>query len=415
MKVFVVVFVLIFVFVSSLLSQSRWVLAIGISEYTDNNITSLKYCHRDAQALAEYFKKDGVPSSQIQVLVNENATKENILNALRDIKNKISFDAQFVFFISGHGSPDPDNPNKHYFLTSDTTQGYPDTALDMKQVKEEITKMRIKEAVMLVDTCHSGGAKSGNLKNQDLDGAFKNTVITRIQEVRIAILASSRTYEKSIEKDSWQHGAFTYSILQGLSGRADEDRDGKISVVELTDFVEMDVRKLTRRGQNPTSHFSGHWNTGSVFGSSLGKPDTPEPSAPSNSDRKWVSTSEDGRFKVDSVGIILDQETGMEWLVGPNRDATYTFAETWVASLSKWTYGDGWRMPTKLELKKLYCYGKGTRNIDPVFKTLGWFVWAEIKDSSSAWYVIFENGGEHWDYREGDGGPRVFAVRVGKQ
>ena len=38
------------------------------------------------------------------------------------------------------------------------------------------------------------------------------------------------------------------------------------------------------------------------------------------------------RFMVSSDGAIADSRTGLEWVVGPDRDMNYAQAEQWVAN-----------------------------------------------------------------------------------
>ena len=40
---------------------------------------------------------------------------------------------------------------------------------------------------------------------------------------------------------------------RGLKGEADQNRDGRVQVSELRDFVEQEVRRLTNGRQSPTS------------------------------------------------------------------------------------------------------------------------------------------------------------------
>jgi len=117
------------------------------------------------------------------------------------------------------------------------------------------------------------------------------------------------------------------------------------------------------------------------------------------------------RFTRDaSTGVIRDSETGLEWLVGPDRDTDYAAAEAWVASLGD-VSGGGWRMPAVAELRTLYQPGVGTRNMDPVFVTTGWWVWGEPCDSSFAGFFYFYGGYESWGSRVHSYRNRVFAVR----
>ena len=115
------------------------------------------------------------------------------------------------------------------------------------------------------------------------------------------------------------------------------------------------------------------------------------------------------RFAAASEGIIRDSRTGLEWIAGPDRDLDYEQAVQWVASCR--TAGGAWRMPTRYELKTLYQPGMGRRNVDPVFNTSGWWVWAESRDSETAWSFSFNHGCITWDARTYSRYGRVFAVR----
>jgi hypothetical protein len=115
------------------------------------------------------------------------------------------------------------------------------------------------------------------------------------------------------------------------------------------------------------------------------------------------------RFEVSADGMITDGQTKLEWVVGPDKDTNYAQAMQWVASCA--VAGGGWRMPTRVELKTLYQPGVGERNVDPAFKTTGWWVWAEPHDSSSAWRFFFDDGFETWRGRDLSDSNRVFGVR----
>lgn len=106
-----------------------------------------------------------------------------------------------------------------------------------------------------------------------------------------------------------------------------------------------------------------------------------------------------------AMTIIYDDDN-LEWVVGPDQDITRDEAKDWVDSL-----GDGWRMPTTDELKTLYQSGIGSRNIDPLFQTTGWFVWSDKIDGSSVFTVYFGSGDELPYARDFSYLSRVFAAR----
>jgi len=109
--------------------------------------------------------------------------------------------------------------------------------------------------------------------------------------------------------------------------------------------------------------------------------------------------------------IVIDTKTGLEWVAGPDRATTCNEAKRWVENLN--VAGGGWRMPTMEELRTLYKKGAGSRNMTPLIKTKGWWVWTgETKGSWSAWFFNFISGKESWDFR--NYWARGFAVRSRK-
>lgn len=110
--------------------------------------------------------------------------------------------------------------------------------------------------------------------------------------------------------------------------------------------------------------------------------------------------------------MIYDSQTDLEWLVGPNQNTNFAQAEQWVTSVGDES-GGGWAMPSQDELAMLYKKGAGDRNIDPLFKTSGWWVWSDAYDPASSWRFgfSFSGGEEYWNFKDRSRDGRVFAVR----
>jgi len=109
-----------------------------------------------------------------------------------------------------------------------------------------------------------------------------------------------------------------------------------------------------------------------------------------------------------ALNIVKDPATGLDWVAGPDKDTTWDQARTWVKSLP----GGGWRMPAPDELKSLYREGAGTRNMTPLLKTTGWYVWSgKTGDATTAAYFFFEWGIDGEIIRSFSADYRGFAVR----
>lgn len=118
----------------------------------------------------------------------------------------------------------------------------------------------------------------------------------------------------------------------------------------------------------------------------------------------------DGDFILHRTGIVFDKKSNLEWYAGPDINTTWDEAKSWAESLS--IDGSGWRMPTIKELRTLYKQDAGTRNMTPLLKVTGWWIWSvETKDSSSAWLYSFKLGKEYLFQRSSSFNFRALAVR----
>jgi hypothetical protein len=110
-------------------------------------------------------------------------------------------------------------------------------------------------------------------------------------------------------------------------------------------------------------------------------------------------------------GIVKDTKTGLEWVVGPDGGMAWNEAKAWVESLN--VGGGGWRVPTLEELKGLYQYGKGRRNMTPLLETTGYYVWSSQQAGQHFLAFDFTTGFDNinWFYRSHSNSNRAFAVR----
>ena len=125
---------------------------------------------------------------------------------------------------------------------------------------------------------------------------------------------------------------------------------------------------------------------------------------------KPVKIKRDGQFIAYDNGIVKDTKTGLEWYAGPDKDTSWYTAKNWVENLT--VAGGGWRMPTRYDFRSLFNKGAGERNMTPLLKTTGWWIWSdETRGSSSAWIFIFNVGDGEWVNLELSDDKRGFAVR----
>ncbi len=235
-----------------------WGLAIGVSEYADPGL-NLEYADKDALSLAQAIRKqDGRMFSEVhfKTLVNEEVTRNSIIENITSHLGMAAPDDVIFMFIAGHGIKHQ-RSGSYYFVPHDAdADSILSKGLRMSDFDEavKILSKDVNKVIIAMDTCHSGAMKVGTRAL----GGGENLAETLREASGIFILAASKGGESSLEDEKFMlhegdsgHGAFTYALIQGMSGKANYDRDEYISLNELFQYVAKQVPRLTEGQQHP--------------------------------------------------------------------------------------------------------------------------------------------------------------------
>src|SRR5436190_19066472 len=100
-------------------ADTQWAVVIGISEY--KNLPEdqwLKFAHEDARSFADHLKSRyvGVPPENVKFLLNQDATSENIKDALGSwLPDRVGAGDTVYIYFAGHGVVD--KTDAAYFVT----------------------------------------------------------------------------------------------------------------------------------------------------------------------------------------------------------------------------------------------------------------------------------------------------------
>lgn len=222
--------------------STRYAMIIGINNYQDPAISSLKYAEDDAQALYSVlisdrggFRKENVflflPGSAEATLV---PTRFNIKTKLRFLSELIKDGDTLLFFFSGHGGQDNDGENYVYPVEA-STENLSDTGINVKDVYGTLEKSSFRRKILILDACRGrvGGKGLAEMWNAS----------AYIESKGIVSFYSAEQGQKSWEDDKLKRGAFSYLLVQGLKGSADKDRDVIVSADELENYLDENMRK----------------------------------------------------------------------------------------------------------------------------------------------------------------------------
>lgn len=225
-------------------------IVVGVSNY--HHMKPLNYADRDAELFTELLRSGAVGAikpGNLLLLKNDSANAGNFWSGLSRLCNKQlnKGDRVFIYF-AGHGDAIK-GLNEYYLLLSDCQPANDGNnyhlslgAIDMYHLKNRIGLLTRQgaEVILVLDACRSNELPGGYAMQ-----AFSiNVIDANVGD--IAMLATGPG-EVSVEHSSFGrgHGIFTYNLVDGFSGLADEEGDGNkdrnISLAELRNWVTRQV------------------------------------------------------------------------------------------------------------------------------------------------------------------------------
>lgn len=219
-----------------------WAVVVGVASY--DHMPVLRYTDDDAYRFYAFLKSlegGALPDRQIRILIDEEATRSNILEALNGIFSQAAENDVVLFYFSGHGL-------NGSFLPIDF-DGYNNKLLHT-DVAEVFQKTKAKYKLCLADACHSGSILA--MRSGEVETTLSKYYKTLSKSIGgTALLMSSKSDETSLESSGLRQGVFSHFLIRGLKGEADEDKNRIISIQELYDFVYKNVRTYTGNRQSP--------------------------------------------------------------------------------------------------------------------------------------------------------------------
>ena len=294
-----VLFLLVLISTLAPAYAERYAVLAGVGEY-QSAIRSLEGPSEDIRALHEALLEQGYIPTNVTVLLNSSATKHNILGALESVIARLKPGDHLFFYFSGHGTSAFDQNSREISpvigpdsggllpvdLDLNSLQSIADTLLigrrDLRPILSRVPLQA--QAFVVLDSCYSENSakaiglwssaspravqltdliKSGPSKPRaeterlpptpalDEPYPYSNVVsLAAAAKTQTAMDISSALLRQGAHTvDDRPHGALTNSLLLGLSGRADTNRDGTITYDELFRFVRREMEKYPHQPQ----------------------------------------------------------------------------------------------------------------------------------------------------------------------
>jgi uncharacterized caspase-like protein len=182
-------------------------------------------------------------------LINTEVTKQRITEELNKIKSKIKQEDVFVFYYAGHGAMSVEEKPQFYLIPSDVIQMFStpmlqEKAISSAELKQFSTEIGAQKQLFILDACQSGGVKEVVAAR----GAAEEKAIAQLaRSTGTYWLAAANSEQFAGEFAQLGHGLFTYCVLQAFAGEADGQNDQKITVQELSAYLNDQVPIIAKQ------------------------------------------------------------------------------------------------------------------------------------------------------------------------
>lgn len=239
-------------------TPSAYAVIVGISQYRDARIRKLDYTRADAQAFSNLLldrDRAGLPSENVKMLLDEQATRFSIEDAISDwLFKRATPESTVIVYFAGHGGTESDKTGAErdgiakYLLPWDTNpENLFASALSSSDFNQLLRTIKAERLVMFMDSCYSGGLPGRGARDIGIvDDPYK-----RLAEGKgRLVIAAAQPNQRSWEEPSLGHGIFTYHLIEALQGKADLDHDGYVSILEVYTYLQRVVPESVRRLRN---------------------------------------------------------------------------------------------------------------------------------------------------------------------
>jgi peptidoglycan hydrolase-like protein with peptidoglycan-binding domain len=172
----------------------------------------------DAEAVAKELERD----YHFNVRLLTNATEEDIIGALTEMRRELAWDDNLLIYYAGHGWYDQD-AEQGYWLPVDASEDNQAHWISNADITNALKALKAKHILVVADSCYSGTlARNANISLRGID------YIERIVKKKARTVLTSGGLEPVLDAGGEGHSVFARAFLAAL-----EENDGVIDGQEV--------------------------------------------------------------------------------------------------------------------------------------------------------------------------------------
>lgn len=257
-----------------------YIVALGVSKYSQDGF-NLQYAEKDAHDFVKLMTtslKSKFNKIFTLCLTDAEVTK-NSVSQVKTFVNQSLRDDVVLLYYAGHGLLD--SKLDYYLSTYNVDFNDPSQdGISFEQVEEWFDGIAALNRCCFIDACHSGELDKDDLLSEtkvsvpEGNITFRNAAPTQrivrqgarqvnslLEDLFIdtrwgigaTIMSSAGGLEAAMEGEEWKNGLFTWCMQKGMTDpKADSNNDGKLTMGEYTQYLKLEVSRLSGGKQQPT-------------------------------------------------------------------------------------------------------------------------------------------------------------------
>jgi hypothetical protein len=216
---------------------------IGIQDY--KRVPRAEFANNDAKEFYEYAVRAlGIKQEKIKMLLDDEADEVNIVKAFENwLPIQVNKEKTDVYvFYSGHGLPAPDGKSLYFLPHGVDKELLSRTAVGQNEIVAALSAAKPKSVTMFIDACYSGQTRGGDVLVANAKPLSLKSD-TNAYPTNFTVITASANDQISSSSPELKHGIFSFYLMKGMEGEADANKDGKITVGEMQDYLSDKVSR----------------------------------------------------------------------------------------------------------------------------------------------------------------------------
>lgn len=215
--------------------ENSFALLIGIGDaYMDTGFPPLRNAERDVDAIAGALNRNSAEEWNIEVLVGEAATRDEVTEALARLSLKTGVNDRVLVYYAGHGLAHETSQNTGWMIPADAKEGRVSSYVRFGEFANVFDEARAKHIMLAMDCCYGGRMTMTRAASA---GEFKRRFLTERAHV---ILTSGRGNEEVSDGDAGANSPFAEAFVAALQGRETITSSGLFYLMQRN-FIEREV------------------------------------------------------------------------------------------------------------------------------------------------------------------------------